>query len=36
LAILNQPVAAMPDRMPVVLAPADYARWLGREPDRAT
>ena len=21
------------DRMPVILAPADYARWLGEEPD---
>ena len=27
------PVAEIQDRMPVILAPSDYARWLGEEPD---
>jgi putative SOS response-associated peptidase YedK len=26
-------VADIHDRMPVILAPEDYARWLGEEPD---
>ena len=26
-------VADIHDRMPVILAPSDYARWLGEEPD---
>jgi putative SOS response-associated peptidase YedK len=26
-------VGEIHDRMPVILAPADYARWLGEEPD---
>jgi putative SOS response-associated peptidase YedK len=26
-------VAEIHDRMPVILAPADYARWIGEEPD---
>jgi putative SOS response-associated peptidase YedK len=29
----NELVADIHDRMPVVLAPADYPRWLGEEPD---
>ena len=29
----NELVADIHDRMPVILAPADYARWLGDEPD---
>jgi len=29
----NELVAEIHDRMPVILAPADYARWLGDEPD---
>lgn len=29
----NELVAAIHDRMPVILAPADYARWLGEESD---
>jgi putative SOS response-associated peptidase YedK len=29
----NQLVAAIHDRMPLILAPGDYARWLGDEPD---
>src|SRR5262249_15678760 len=29
----NELVAEIHDRMPVILAPADYARWLGEEPD---
>ena len=29
----NELVAEIHDRMPVILAPADYARWLGGEPD---
>jgi putative SOS response-associated peptidase YedK len=29
----NELVADIHDRMPVVLAPGDYARWLGDEPD---
>jgi putative SOS response-associated peptidase YedK len=29
-------VADMHDRMPVILAPADYVRWLGEEPDPAS
>ncbi len=31
----NELVAPIHDRMPVVLAPADYDRWLGDEPDPA-
>jgi putative SOS response-associated peptidase YedK len=26
-------VAEIHDRMPLILAPNDYARWLGEEPD---
>jgi putative ABC transport system substrate-binding protein len=29
----NEIVADIHDRMPVILAPSDYARWLGEEPD---
>src|SRR5262245_18323373 len=29
----NGLVAEIHDRMPVILAPADYSRWLGEEPD---
>ncbi|HKD38586.1 MAG TPA: SOS response-associated peptidase family protein, partial [Pirellulales bacterium] len=29
----NELVAEIHDRMPVILAPADYARWLSEEPD---
>ena len=29
----NELVAEIHDRMPVILAPADYARWLGEEDD---
>ena len=29
----NELVAEIHNRMPVILAPADYARWLGGEPD---
>jgi len=29
----NELVAEIHDRMPVILAPGDYARWLGEEPD---
>jgi putative SOS response-associated peptidase YedK len=29
----NGLVAEIHDRMPVILAPSDYARWLGEEPD---
>jgi putative SOS response-associated peptidase YedK len=29
----NELVADIHDRMPVILTPADYARWLGEEPD---
>ena len=29
----NELVAEIHDRMPVILAPAHYARWLGEEPD---
>jgi putative SOS response-associated peptidase YedK len=29
----NELVATIHDRMPVILAPGDYARWLGEEPD---
>jgi putative SOS response-associated peptidase YedK len=29
----NSMVATIHDRMPAVLAPADYERWLGDEPD---
>jgi putative SOS response-associated peptidase YedK len=29
----NTLVADIHDRMPVILAPSDYARWLGDEPD---
>jgi putative SOS response-associated peptidase YedK len=29
----NEPVADIHDRMPIILAQDDYARWLGDEPD---
>ena len=29
----NQLVAEIHDRMPLILAPEDYLRWLGEEPD---
>jgi putative SOS response-associated peptidase YedK len=29
----NELVADIHDRMPLILAPADYVRWLGDEPD---
>jgi putative SOS response-associated peptidase YedK len=29
----NELVADIHDRMPAILAPADYTRWLGEEPD---
>jgi putative SOS response-associated peptidase YedK len=29
----NELVAEIHDRMPVILAPADYARWIGEELD---
>ncbi len=29
----NELVADIHDRMPVILAPGDYVRWLGEEPD---
>jgi putative SOS response-associated peptidase YedK len=29
----NELVADIHDRMPVILAPDDYGRWLGEEPD---
>jgi putative SOS response-associated peptidase YedK len=29
----NELVAGIHDGMPVILAPSDYARWLGEEPD---
>jgi len=29
----NEMVADIHDRMPAILAPADYARWLSDEPD---
>jgi putative SOS response-associated peptidase YedK len=29
----NELVADIHDRMPLILAPGDYARWLGEEPD---
>lgn len=29
----NQLVSTIHDRMPAILAPADYDRWLGTEPD---
>jgi hypothetical protein len=29
----NEVVAKIHDRIFVILAPADYARWLGKEPD---
>jgi putative SOS response-associated peptidase YedK len=29
----NELVAEIHDRMPLILAPGDYARWLGEEPD---
>ena len=29
----NELVADIHDRMPAILAPSDYARWLGDEPD---
>jgi putative SOS response-associated peptidase YedK len=28
-------VAGIHDRMPVILSPEDYARWIGEEPTRA-
>jgi putative SOS response-associated peptidase YedK len=31
----NALVAPLHDRMPVILTPADYERWLGEEPDPA-
>jgi len=31
----NEVVAALHDRMPVILQPEDYDRWLGEEPDPA-
>jgi putative SOS response-associated peptidase YedK len=32
----NELVAEIHDRMPAILAPDDYTRWLGDEPDPAT
>jgi putative SOS response-associated peptidase YedK len=29
----NEPVADIHNRMPVIPAPGDSARWLGEEPD---
>src|SRR5260370_20148157 len=29
----NELVAEIHDRMPIILAPSDYARWLGEAPD---
>jgi hypothetical protein len=29
----NEMVADIHDRMPLIIAPSDYARWLGEEPD---
>ena len=29
----NELVAEIHDRMPLIIAPGDYARWLGEEPD---
>jgi putative SOS response-associated peptidase YedK len=29
----NELVAEIHDRMPVIIAPSDYARWLSDEPD---
>jgi hypothetical protein len=29
----NEQMATIHDRMPVILAPSDYKRWLGPEPD---
>jgi len=29
----NELVSEIHDRMPLILAPADYARWLSDEPD---
>jgi putative SOS response-associated peptidase YedK len=29
----NELVAEIHDRMPLILAPADYARWLSDDPD---
>jgi putative SOS response-associated peptidase YedK len=29
----NELVAEIHDRMPLILAPGDYVRWLGEEPD---
>jgi len=31
----NERVALLHDRMPLILAPSDYDRWLGEEPDPA-
>jgi putative SOS response-associated peptidase YedK len=30
----NELVADIHDRMPLIVAPGDYIRWLGEEPDR--
>ena len=32
----NELVAEIYDRMPLILAPTDYARWLSEEPDPVT
>ena len=29
----NELIARIHDRMPAILQPADYSRWLGTEPD---
>ncbi len=29
----NELIAQIHDRMPLILAPGDYTRWLGDEPD---
>ena len=29
----NERVAEIHDRMPLILAPGDYTRWLGEEPE---
>ena len=29
----NELVADIHDRMPLILAPGDYVRWLGEQPD---
>jgi putative SOS response-associated peptidase YedK len=33
--VANELVAEIHDRMPLILALGDYARWLGDEPDPA-